>query len=136
MKTKLGISVGLMGAAVCLATLFAGYTPAIILAGYVLICEENEWLKKTVVKALAVTFVLSFLSAVIGLIPDALSWIGSVFGVFSGSFKYDIVSSIISLIKKTIDIVEKVVLLCMAFKALKQESVSVPFIDGLVDKNM
>lgn len=53
MKTKLGISVGLLGTMVYFAALFGGYTPVILLAGYVLLFEENEWLKKAAIKAVA-----------------------------------------------------------------------------------
>ncbi len=53
-KTKLGISVGLLGAAIYFMGLFSGYMVAVLLAGYVLLFEENEWLKKSAVKAIAV----------------------------------------------------------------------------------
>lgn len=45
-KTKLGISVGLLGAMLFFSCYFGGYTIAIIIAGYVLLFEENAWLKK------------------------------------------------------------------------------------------
>ncbi len=44
-KTKLGVSVALMGAALYFLGLFSGYVALIILAGYVLLMEENVWLK-------------------------------------------------------------------------------------------
>ncbi len=43
-KTKLGVSVALMGAALYFLGLFSGYVALIILAGYVLLMEENVWL--------------------------------------------------------------------------------------------
>ena len=51
MKTKLGISVGILAAATYLAALI-GITPLLLVAGYILIVEENDFLKKTAVKAL------------------------------------------------------------------------------------
>ena len=50
-KTRLGISVGMLGAAVYLTGLFSGYLVALLMAGYVLLCEENGWLKRSVIKA-------------------------------------------------------------------------------------
>ena len=50
-KTRLGISVGMLGAAVYLTGLFSGYLVAILMAGYVLLCEENGWLKRSDIKA-------------------------------------------------------------------------------------
>ena len=52
-KTKLGISVGLFGAIIFAVALFGGYIPSILLVGYVLLMETNEWLRKSAVKALA-----------------------------------------------------------------------------------
>ena len=97
-KTRLGISVGLLGACICLVALFGGLTPTILLAGYVLLMEENEWLKKCAVKAMAVLLVVAFGITVVGLIPDLLSWLGSIVAVFNGNFNYSFVSSIVSVI--------------------------------------
>ena len=41
-KTRLGISVGLLGAGVCFLGLVGGYLVTAILAGYILLFEENE----------------------------------------------------------------------------------------------
>lgn len=71
-KTKLGVSVGIFGAFLYVAALFGGYIAITLLAGYVLLMESNEWLKKTAVKAVATLACFSFLSLLIGLIPDAV----------------------------------------------------------------
>lgn len=134
MKTKLGISVGLMGAAIYLAALFGGYTPVILLVGYVLLVEENEWLKKTAVKAAALLISLSFLLTLIGLIPDLLSWINSLVAIFKGTFNYGIVSSIIGFITKAIDIIKTCLFLLLGVKALNQGTVAIPFVDKIVNK--
>ena len=59
-KTKLGISVGLLGAAIYFTSLFSGYLVPVILTGYVLLFEENDWLRKNAVKAVALS-VVSFI---------------------------------------------------------------------------
>lgn len=51
-KTKLGVSIGLLGAGIFAAALFGGYVATIVLAGYVLLMETNEWLRRAAVKAL------------------------------------------------------------------------------------
>ena len=48
-KTNIGISAGLIGAALYLTLLFGGYTPFLFLAAYVFLKEDNAWLKKTAV---------------------------------------------------------------------------------------
>lgn len=135
MKTKLGISAGLLGAAVYFAALLGGYTPVILLAGYVLLFEDNEWLKKSAVKAVALMISIGFMINVIGLIPDLLSWISSLVSVFKGSFNYGIVSSIISVITKAIDIVRTCLFLILGVKALNQGSIAVPFVDKIINKH-
>lgn len=135
MKTKLGISAGLLGAAIYFAALLGGYTPVILLAGYVLLFEDNEWLKKSAVKAVALMISIGFMINVIGLIPDLLSWISSLVSVFKGSFNYGIVSSIISAITKAIDIVRTCLFLILGVKALNQGSIAVPFVDKIINKH-
>ncbi|MBD5494831.1 MAG: hypothetical protein HDR12_10765 [Lachnospiraceae bacterium] len=134
MKAKIGISVGLLGAAVYFAALFGGYVPTIILTGYILLCEENEWLKKSAVKAVALMMSISFAIALISLVPDVFSWISSLVAIFKGTFNYGIVSLIISVITKAIDIVRTCLFLMLGVKALNQGTVAVPFVDKIINK--
>ena len=52
-KTKLGITIAMFAAAIYVVALGGGYVPAILLGGYVLLREENEWLKWNAVRAVA-----------------------------------------------------------------------------------
>lgn len=74
-KTRLGISVGLLGAAIYFMGLFSGYLLAVLLAGYVLLFEENSWLRKNAVKAMSVMAVFSLLITVLNLVPNAIGFI-------------------------------------------------------------
>lgn len=78
-KTKLGVSVAVLGAAMYFTGLFSGYIVAVVLAGYILLMEENEWLKKTAVKAVALMIAFSLLSTLLGLIPGVINFIDSIF---------------------------------------------------------
>lgn len=135
-KTKLGISVGLLGAIVCFAAFFSGYLAAIVLMGYILLFESNEWLRKIAVKAVVILVAFSVLDAVVGLIPDAIDLIDSLFGIFGKSFSIGFLSSLVSLVRNALDILEKLIFLVLGFKALSQGSVAVGPIDGIVDKNL
>ena len=136
MKAKLGISVGLLGAIVCLAALFAGTTPTILLVGYVLLCEENEWLKKYAVKAFVVYLTITAAIVAVGLIPDALAWIASVLRVFDGEFDYSFISRIVSVITGALDFIRTALLLLLGVKALNQGNVSIPVVDDIIAKHM
>lgn len=133
-KTKLGISAALFGAVVCFSGLFSGYLLVFLLTAYILLMEENVWLKKTAVKTVAVLMVFSLLSAVLGLIPDLISVISSIFNIFNGSFSIRILSSIISAARSILGFLETLLLLGLGFKALNQGTIKIPMIDKLVDK--
>ena len=91
-KTNIGISAGLIGAALYLTLLFGGYTPFLFLAAYVFLKEDNAWLKKIAVKAFTLSICLSLLAEAVGLIPDAISLVDRLFSIFKGSFSIPFIS--------------------------------------------
>lgn len=135
-KTRLGISVGLLGAALFFVCFFGGYTAAIILAGYILLFEENAWLKRSAVKGVALMFGFAVLSAVIYLIPNAISFIDSICNVFGGDFYVTFISNIISVVDNALGIIEKLLFIVLGLKAFNQGTVRIPVIDSLVNKYM
>lgn len=135
-KTKLGVSVGLLGAAVYFTCLFSGYLVPFILTGYILLHEDNAWLKKSAVQAVALMTSFSFLTVVIRLTPDAIGFIGSIFAVFGGSFHLSVISSLIAVVLNALSIIETVLFVILGVKALDQGSVSIPIVDDLINKYM
>lgn len=135
-KTRLGITVGLMGAALYFSGLFGGYMITIILAGYVLLCEENAWLKKAAVKTVAIMMGFSLLGSLIYLIPNAIGVIDSVLNVFGGNFYLAFVSNIIDALDKVLVLAEKLLFIILGLKAFNQGNISVPVIDKLINKYM
>ena len=133
-KTKLGISVGLLGAAAYVAVYFGGYVPALLITGYVLLFEENEWLKRTCVKAIALSMLISVLLTVIGLVPDLLRWIDTIAAVFGSNFKYFVVDNIISVFTVAVGIIKTCLFLVLALKALTQSTIVVPVVDKFISK--
>lgn len=135
-KTKLGVSVGLLGAALFLGALFGGYVAVFLLAGYILLFEENEWLKKASVKAIAVMIFFGLLAALVGLIPDCIGLVSDFLGIFKVYFSADVVYSIINVIQDVIALIRTVVMLLLGVKALNQGTVAVPVVDNLINKYM
>lgn len=133
-KTKLGISAALIGAVICFSGLFGGYLLVFLLTAYVLLMEENIWLKKTAVKTVAVLIVFSLLSAVLGLIPDLINVIDDIFNIFSGSFSIRFLTNIVYALRSILGFLETLLLLGLGFKALNQGTIKIPMIDKLVDK--
>ncbi len=133
-KTKLGISVGLFGAGIYLIGLFSGLLAAVILAGYVLLFEENEWLKICAVKAVVVLVFFSLIIAGINLIPDGLNFIEELIGIFGADVHLTAVERVFSAIVRAVMLVEKILVIGLGLKALNQGSISIPAIDQLIKK--
>ena len=135
-KTKLGISVGLFGAALYFSGLFGGFLVLFLLAGYIMLAEENEWLKKTAVKAVALLIAFSLLPALVKLIPDLIGWINSILRVFSDKVSIStlLLSKIMDVIYSTIDIGKTVLFICLGIKAFNQGTIAIPVVDGVADK--
>lgn len=133
-KTKLGITVGAFGAITYFAGFFSGYLVAIVMAGYVLLFEENAWLKRSVVKAIVVMAFFSVLVALINFIPDVIGFIENIALVFNRHFAIVKVNQIITVLISGINIVEKVLFLGLGTRALSQGTIVIPFIDTKVSK--
>ena len=135
-KTKLGVSVGLVGAAMYLGGYFGGYFVAILLAGYILLFEENMWLRKTSVKAIALMFAFSLISSVLNLIPDAIDVINSLCNIFEGDFHIYVINRIISFLQMSISFIKTLLFLALALFAMNQGTITLPVIDTMINKNM
>ena len=135
-KTRLGISVGMLGAAIYLTGLFSGYLVAVLMAGYALLFEENGWLKRSAVKAVSLMVFFSFITVLVNLIPNAMSCIGYIASMFGGSFHIGFISNLVSAVTSAIDIIEKVLFLALGVKALNQGTIVVPVVDKMINKYM
>ena len=136
MKTKLGISVALVAAMAYLVGFFSGNVALLLIMGYVLICESDEWLKKSVVKALVVGLLFSLASAVIGFIPNAMSLVDDLLNIFGGSFNILFISRIVTFINTVLTVLEKLLMLALAIMALDNKTIKLPLIDDIIDKHM
>lgn len=135
-KTKLGISIGLLGAAIYFTSLFSSYLVPVILTGYVLLFEENDWLRKNAVKAVSLTVFFSFIVAIINLIPNAISFINYIASMFGGNVHIAFISNLVNAVTSAIDIIEKILFIGLGLKALNQGSISIPVVDKLINKYM
>lgn len=133
-KTKLGITVGALGAITFFAGFFGGYLAAIVLAGYALLFEENAWLKRSVVKAVVLMVFFSVTVAIINVIPDLLGFAGNIASVFNGEFSIIKVNQIVNVLVSGLNLAEKVLFLGLGVKALSQGTIVIPFIDKKVSK--
>lgn len=137
MKTKLGISVGVLGAITCWCGVLSGYLAVLVLAAYVLLKEEDGWLKNTVVKVVITMVLFDVVAVLIGFIPDILSWVTTLTRVVSEEPNYfSKVNSFVELFTKLINIIQKAYLLILGFMALNKKTINVPFVDSFIEKHV
>ena len=129
--TKFGVSVGLVGAVMYLLICFGGYTPALILCGYVLLFEENHWLRNCCVKAFVLDLALSFVSGAIGLIPNVLTFIDR---MFNTTLSAGLINTIVNNTQFAIGILNTALFLLLSVKAIKGKTMEIPVVDALITK--
>ena len=105
-------------------------------AGYILLFEENAWLKRTAVKGVALMIGFSLLSVFVDVIPMAIDFVDGFFNLFNATFYVTLVSKVVAILHNVQTIAELVLFLVLGFKALKLETVRIPVIDPLLDKAM
>lgn len=135
-NTRLGISAGALGAAAYLAGFFGGYVVVVLLTGYVLLFEENAWLRRCVVKAAVLLLFFTFLIGCINIIPDILDAISNFSSIFGRSVTIPIIYNIISFITSILTVFEKILILGLGIKATRQETIVIPAVDSLVSRFM
>jgi len=132
-KSKLGISVALF-AALTFLTGYFGVTVMILVAGYILIREENQYLKKTAVGTIVLYLAFAALSLCIGIL-DSFFDLFNVGGWMYGNIAYTITSGFISFLNSLVAIAKYVVFGLLALFALLGKEVKIPVIDKFLEKH-
>lgn len=138
-KSRLGISVGLVAAILYFMGLI-NVLGLVILAGYVLICENSVWLKKAAVKAVLLYAAFAMISVVMGIVGDIfglinvpISWITN---LFHGTFRLGWPFSLDRVINYILSIVKAILFLGMGFMSLKGKEVPFGPLDKAIEKHM
>lgn len=137
LKTKLGISIAFLGAATYFLVAYTGISSwvTLLIVAYVLYAEENEWLKKTVVKAVAVSLFFSILYFVVGWFDNVASIINIIIHWFDKTADYfEIPARLTDLFRQIISLASDVILVLLGVFALKMKTIKVPVVDALIDK--
>jgi putative exporter of polyketide antibiotics len=134
MNTKIGISAGLVAAAAYFLGI-VGWTPLMLVVGYVLVVESNEWLRTAAVKAVAVCLFFSIISTLVGLIPNMITIINNIAAIFKKSFTIVEVTRIVTAFNSIWSFLERLLLLLLGFRALQHDTIGFGPIDGLIEKH-
>lgn len=135
-KAKLGVSVGLLAAGVAFFSMINLYV-AILFAGYVLLKEEDSWLRKAAVRAVGIVVMFAVLSTLVNIGFDVFRFINDILALADDSS--DVLHKIASVEKILAYIIsgcKYILLVIVGVKALSMKSVRVPFVDSIIDKTM
>ncbi len=135
-KTKLGISVGLTGALVYFGCYFGGYVAGVLLLGYVLLVEDNPWLRKATTKAFVLLVSFSVAFAVVNFIPEIVNFIVSILSIFDARVDLGFITGIFSVISGALGVVKTVVFVLLGLKALNQGTLNIPVVDDITNNNI
>lgn len=136
LKTKLGVSIALVGAAMYFLGAYS-FIPAVLLAGYVLIAEQNEWLKRQAAKMIGVVLLFGILSIAVSWLDDVVSVLNIIIHWFDKGASYlSIPANLTSLCQYIISLSKEIFLIVMGFMALGMKNVKLGSIDKLLDKFM
>ena len=136
-KTKLGISVGMLGAAVYFSAALFGYLALLVVGGYILFVEKKEWLKKCVIKAVVLMLLYSLITTIIGLIPQLLSLSGGEETLFGSYYLYLAGAyQIISVVLVVLNFVRIGFFIALGIKALSEKTINIPLIDNFINTYM
>ena len=133
-KTKLGISVALTAVVVTLLGYYGGYVIGGIAIGYVLLQEQNEWLKKHALRVLALMLSFSVASTLLWLIPDVLNLFYSFMELFNVHIYIKVVNSCFNFLGNVLSLLKTVVFVLLAYSAFTQKEFKVPVVDKLIEK--
>lgn len=131
--TKLGIKASALATIMCVAAMALGYVSAVLIAGYILLAEQDKMLRNTALKSLAIVCLAALGVTAINLLPNFIGWISDFIGIFEGSLRIGILSLICSWLVGTVRLAETVILAIMAIMAFKGKEFSIPFIDKFLN---
>lgn len=134
-KTRLGVSVGMLGAAMY----FMGLVSVLALVGlgvYILLYESNAWLKRTVIKAIAVVITFTLLSSAVGFSNDILGIVNDLLFWSNPVARFSWPLGLDSIAYKVINALEVFTLVILGIKAFTFNDIKIAPIDSVIDKNM
>lgn len=132
-KTKLGISVCLLGMLVFL-TGYAGITAVLLVAGYILLREENATVRKYAVYTIVFYLAFLLISICIGLLDNLIGIINFRSWMYGSTF-YSVFISIISTLNGIVEIARKLVFGLFALCALFGRTIKIGALDKFIEKH-
>ncbi len=129
-KTRLGVSTKILGAAALLVFCFGGYLPGLVLAGYILLFEADENLRGTALVATGLQLGFSLLVYAVGFLPDLLGIIESFMNILNVYADWYIIHRLQNLMVSICNVARYVIMVLLAGACL----VGKPVVPGFFKK--
>ena len=130
----MGISVGLL-AAIMFFSGTMNFIVAVLLAGYVLLKENDEWLRRSAVKLVVVLVTFGVLINCVGLITDVFSVLTYVIQWFTYK-TIRVPLNLDNILIIAFGFIRDALLILMGLKALTKGTVKLQFFDNIMNKHM
>ncbi len=135
-KTKLGISVALMVGVLYLLGLYGGYVIVGIAVGYVLLKEENAWLKKQSVRVLALMLLFSLMGTAVNIIPNVLGVFSNILETVDVYYYFSFFHRVFAVLDSVLSVLRTVAFATLGILAVFRKEVALPIVDPIVNKYM
>lgn len=136
MKTKLGISVAMTTLLLYCSGIFGGLTVLVLVAGYVLLAEENTALRQTAVKVLTLVFAFTLAAQVLSLVPSIVGLLPQLFSIFDVYISINVLDSVFALLINILYLAQDILLLVMGVFALLGKELPIKPLDDFVAKHI
>lgn len=133
-KSNLGVSVGFIGALAYLAAFVNSFVGLVLIVGYVLLREENIWLRKNVLKALVIYIGLVLLNVAVRFVPNFFGLIDTFMSIFRISFVNAALTAVSATCYKLLNYAGKLLYLALGVMALTQRTIAFAPLDKFIDK--
>lgn len=142
-KTKLGISNCMVAGIIFLLALITSFYstavifawPFVLLVAYVLLKEDDLWLKASAIKAVLVVLLFILVPILFSFVNNVLEFINFFLKIAEATPIQD-GWGIMNFFEMLFDIVEKVFLLLLALFAFKGKTIKIPVVDNMIRKHL
>ena len=137
-KTTFGVSVAISAAFIYFIQYYTSFTATLLIFGYLLIIEKDEYLTKTAMKAFLLDTILIVVVTLINLIPDGLNIVSGLFGIVNIHIpsRIPVVSDLISNIIVIIAYIKTILFMFCIFSALRGKEVRIPLVENFYNKHI
>lgn len=135
-KAKAGMAVGLLAAGMAFLGML-NTTALVLVALYVFLKEEDNWLRKAAVRIVGTVVMFAAFTGLMNVGFNFLRMIDTTIELgFSGFYILNKIITVENILFYIIDGIQTILLFIIGIKALSMKAVRIPIVDGLIDKYM